>query len=103
MPSRDSFWVSVLLPQGEYLCLVYYFADGFSDLPILLSQVFDRLAFPDMIAPNIFMKSLRSSFVLKLFAAILAAIGWYISSLSVLLYLPTFAVRAIFLDMVSHF
>jgi hypothetical protein len=87
----------------RYLNLIQYFSYGAPALLVSLLEVFDRLAFPHMIAPDIVMERLLSSFVLKLFAALSASIVLYISPLSVLFYRRMFTVQALFLDMVCSF
>lgn len=56
-----------------------------------------------MLLPDLLVKLVRSSFVLKLFAAIYTSVVLNISSLSVLLYSRTFAKYTVFLDMIVDF
>ena len=63
-------------------------------------EILNCLSLPNMFLPNLVGKLLRSTFVLKLFAAIWTSVVLNTSSLSVLLYPRISTVWALFLDIV---
>lgn len=76
---------------------------GFFTALIFFSKIINGLPFPDMFTPNLLTNLMRSSFVLKLFATILAFVMLDVSSLTILLYGLFLAVWTLFLDIACSF
>jgi hypothetical protein len=94
-------WIRII--PFLHLGFIYRFPYPIFSFAILFSKIADGLPFPYMLVPYFLAELLSSPFVLKLFPAILTAVVLYISSLSILLYGSTFAIQALFLDMVCSF